>query len=124
MLPYEIDAAARKVLTYLVQREETPLLALHEVWAEDERSFYMGLGTLILQHRVRLEERRGTIWVIHEGKGNTLMRSSLSVALRTAASRRPPCREDFAPERSPACCGTCPRLFESCPSLAQLLLAA
>jgi hypothetical protein len=122
----EIDAAARKILVHLVQREEAQLLALHEAWVEDERSFYMGLGTLILRHQIRLEERGGMIWVIQGGIWKTLKRSNLSAALRAAASRCSPCREGFMPEGNLACCGTCPRLLEFCPSggLAQLILAA
>ncbi len=126
MLQREIEAAARKVLIHLEGRRETALFALHEAWTEDERSFYMGLGALILQRRVMLQERQGTIWVVRESGWRGIEWRDLSAGLRSAPALCPPCREGFGPQDEPPVCGTCPSLLDACPSggSARLLLAA
>ncbi len=110
MLPGEIAAAARKVLNHLEPRRETPLLALRAVWSEDERSFYMGLGDLILQGQVMLQEREGVIWVVRG----------------SAPAPGPPCRPGSTPGDELPICGACPSLLDACPSAgsARLMLAA
>ncbi len=124
MLQREIDAAARQVLMHLEPRREASLPALHETWTGGERSFYMGLGALILRRQVRLEERRGTIWLVH-GTGEAAEWKDCAAALRTAASLHS-CEERLKPAGEFSMCITCPGLLGACPSggFTRLLLAA
>ncbi len=109
MNPHEIRMAAGKVLSSLTPRGMLPVLVLRKGWPEDEQSFYMGLGALILQHRVTLREREGAIWVVREDEREVQ-----------------PCRAGFTTGRDLSICTACPSLLDSCPSggSACLLLAA
>jgi hypothetical protein len=126
MLQREIEAAARKLRNHLEPRGETSLLALHEAWTEDERSFYMGLGALILQRHVGLQERQGTIWVVRGSEWTAIGWRQLSAGSRIAPALCPLCREGFGPGGELSICITCPSLLDACPSggSARLLLAA
>lgn len=126
MEPHEIRMAAGKLLTCLDPRRETALFALHEAWTEDERSFYMGLGALILQRQVMLQERQGTIWVVRGSEWSSVSWRQLSAGTRSGPTFRPPCRVGRGPDGEPPVCGTCPSLLDACPSggSARLLLAA
>ncbi len=110
---HEIRMAAGKVLSSLTPRGKLPILVLRKGWPEDELSFYMGLGALILQHQVALQEWEGTIWVVRDGEGEI------------AASLQP-CRSGVTPGGDSSICTACPSLLDSCPSggSARLLLAA
>jgi hypothetical protein len=64
MLEQEIEAAAREILEYLSAHGDAPVLALKEALGKPELYFYMGLGNLILRHRVGIQERQGAFWAI------------------------------------------------------------
>lgn len=65
MMRSEIEAAAREILDHLDRHGDAPVLAMKITLGRPELYFYMGLGDLILQHRVTIQERRGVFWAIH-----------------------------------------------------------
>ena len=64
----EINTAARRILGYLQARGDAPVLAMKDDLGNSELQFYMGLGDLILQRRVAIQERRGTFWATHHSR--------------------------------------------------------
>ncbi len=61
----EIEAAAREIMDYLTAHGDMPVLAAKNALGKRELYFYMGLGDLILQHRIVIQERDGVFWAIH-----------------------------------------------------------
>ncbi len=64
MMQHEIDAAAREILEYLEIHGDAPVLAVKETLGRPELYFYMGLGELILRHRLAIRERDGVFWAM------------------------------------------------------------
>ena len=60
----EIEAAARDILGYLESHGDVPVMAVKIALDKRELYFYMGLGDLILQHQVAIQEREGAFWAI------------------------------------------------------------
>ncbi len=65
MMRSEIEAAAREIMDYLTAHGDMPVLAAKNALGKRELYFYMGLGDLILQHRIVIQERDGVFWAIH-----------------------------------------------------------
>ena len=65
MMRHEIEAAAREILGFLDGHADAPVMAVKNALGKRELYFYMGLGELILQHRVVIQEREGVFWAIH-----------------------------------------------------------
>jgi hypothetical protein len=65
MMRHEIEAAAREILGFLDGHGDAPVMAVKNALGRRELYFYMGLGELILQHRVVIQEREGVFWAIH-----------------------------------------------------------
>jgi len=59
----EIRTAARRILGYLEAHGDAPVIAMKDDLRNPEVQFYMGLGDLILQRRITLQERQGAFWV-------------------------------------------------------------
>jgi hypothetical protein len=64
MMQGEIETAAREILDYLKSHGEVPVIAAKNALAKRELHFYMGLGNLILQGQVAIQERDGVFWAI------------------------------------------------------------
>lgn len=64
MLEQEIEAAAGEILGYLDAHGDAPVLGMKEALAKPELYFYMGLGQLILRHRVAIQESEGAFWAL------------------------------------------------------------
>lgn len=64
MMRPEIEAAAREISEYLDAHGDAPVLAIKTALGRHELCFYMGLGDLILEHRVTIQEREGAFWAI------------------------------------------------------------
>ncbi len=64
MMRHEIEAAAREISGYLEAHGDAPILGLKRALGKHELYFYMGLGDLILGHRVTIQEREGVFWAI------------------------------------------------------------
>ena len=62
MKHHEIRAAAGRILGYLEAHGDAPILAMKDDLTNSELQFYMGLGDLILQHQVVIQERQGAFW--------------------------------------------------------------
>ncbi len=60
----EIEAAAREILGYLESHGDAPVMGLKGALGKRELYFYMGLGDLILQHQVAIQEREGAFWAV------------------------------------------------------------
>lgn len=58
----EIEAAAQEIMDYLDAHGDLPVLAIKDALGRRELSFYMGLGELILQYRVLIQESDGVFW--------------------------------------------------------------
>ena len=67
MMRHEIEAAAREILEYLESYGDTPVLLMKDHLGKPELYYYMGLGDLILQHRVSIQECQGAMWAIRSG---------------------------------------------------------
>jgi len=65
MMRFEIEAAAREIMDYLDAHGDMPVLGVKNALGRRELYFYMGLGELILQRRVLIQERDGVFWAIH-----------------------------------------------------------
>ena len=65
MMRSEIEAAAREIMDYLTAHGDMSVLAAKNALGKRELYFYMGLGDLILQHRIVIQERDGVFWAIH-----------------------------------------------------------
>ncbi len=65
MMRAEIEAAAQEILGYLETHGDAPVLAVKHALGRSELYFYMGLGDLILERRVNIQEREGGFWAIH-----------------------------------------------------------
>lgn len=64
MMRHEIEAAAREILGYLESHGDAPVMAVKIALGKRELYFYMGLGDLILQHQVAIQERDGVFWTV------------------------------------------------------------
>ena len=64
MMRSEIEAAARDILGYLESHGDAPVIDLKSALGKRELYFYMGLGDLILQHQVAIQEREGAFWAV------------------------------------------------------------
>jgi hypothetical protein len=64
MMQGEIETAAREILDYLESHGEVPVIAAKNALGKRELHFYMGLGNLILQSQVTIQERGGVFWAI------------------------------------------------------------
>lgn len=64
----EIKTEARRILKYLGAHGDAPILAMKDDLKNPELQFYMGLGDLILKHRVTLQERQGVFWATPSSK--------------------------------------------------------
>ena len=64
MLQEETEAAAREILAYLGSHGDVPVLALKDALGKPELYFYMGLGDLILNHRVTIQHRQEAFWAV------------------------------------------------------------
>lgn len=64
MMQPEIEAAAGEILAYLDVQGDAPILAMKDALGKPELYFYMGLGELILRHRVAIRESLGVFWTI------------------------------------------------------------
>jgi hypothetical protein len=62
MRQHEIKTAARRILGYLEAHGDAPVIAMKDDLRNPEVQFYMGLGDLILQRRITLQERQGAFW--------------------------------------------------------------
>lgn len=62
MKQHEIRTTARQILGYLAAHGDAPVLSIKATLGKPGVLFYMGLGDLILRHRVALRERQGTFW--------------------------------------------------------------
>ena len=62
MMRSEIEAAAREIMEYLDAHGDMPVLAIKSALGRPELHFYMGLGELILQSRVLIQESDGVFW--------------------------------------------------------------
>jgi hypothetical protein len=62
MKQQEIKTAARQILGYLESHGDAPVIGMKVDLRNPEIQFYMGLGDLILQRRVTLQERQGSFW--------------------------------------------------------------
>jgi hypothetical protein len=65
MMRFEIEAAAREIMDYLTAHGDMPVLGVKNALGKRELYFYMGLGDLILQHRIMIQEREGVFWAVH-----------------------------------------------------------
>jgi hypothetical protein len=65
MMQEEIEAAAREIMDYLDACGDMPVLVMKNALGKRELYFYMGLGELILKHRIVIQERDGVFWAIH-----------------------------------------------------------
>jgi hypothetical protein len=65
MMRFEIEAASREIVDYLDAHGDMPVLGVKNALGMRELYFYMGLGELILQHRILIQERDGVFWAIH-----------------------------------------------------------
>jgi hypothetical protein len=65
MMRSEIEAAAREIMEYLDAHGDMPVLAIKDALGRRELYFYMGLGELILQSRVLIQESDGVFWARH-----------------------------------------------------------
>jgi hypothetical protein len=65
MMRPEIEAASREIMDYLDAHGDLPIPAVKSALGKRELYFYMGLGELILQHRVSIQEREGALWAVH-----------------------------------------------------------
>ena len=65
MMRSEIEAASREIMDYLDAHGDMPVLGVKNALGRRELYFYMGLGDLILQHRIVIQERDGVFWAIH-----------------------------------------------------------
>jgi hypothetical protein len=65
MLQPEIDAATCEILNYLESHGDAPVMAVRSALGRPELYFYMGLGNLILTHRVAIQEREEVFWTVH-----------------------------------------------------------
>jgi hypothetical protein len=65
MMRSEIEAASREIINYLDAHGDMPVLGIKNALGRRELYFYMGLGELILEHRVLIQERDGVFWAIH-----------------------------------------------------------
>lgn len=65
MMQSEIEAAAREIMDYLDAHGDLPVLAIKSALGRRELHFYMGLGELILQSRVLIQESDGVFWARH-----------------------------------------------------------
>ncbi len=64
----EIKTAARRIMGYLEAHGDAPIFAMKNDLKNPETQFYMGLGDLILERRVTLQERQGTFWATQRPK--------------------------------------------------------
>jgi hypothetical protein len=64
MMREEIEVAAREILMQLDAFGDAPVLRLKDALGKPELYFYMGLGDLILRHRIAIQERQGVFWAI------------------------------------------------------------
>jgi hypothetical protein len=62
MKQQEIHSASRRILGYLEAHGDAPIFAMKDDLMNPEMQFYMGLGDLILQHQVAIQERQGSFW--------------------------------------------------------------
>ncbi|HSB82629.1 MAG TPA: hypothetical protein VLM91_27955 [Candidatus Methylomirabilis sp.] len=67
----EIKTAARRILGYLEAHGDAPILAMKDDLKNPQLQFYMGLGDLILEHRVSLQERQGAFWATPSSKSRS-----------------------------------------------------
>jgi hypothetical protein len=64
MMRHEIEAAAREILGFLDAHGDAPVMGVKNALGKRELYFYMGLGDLILEHRVAIQEREGVFWAV------------------------------------------------------------
>jgi hypothetical protein len=62
MTQHEIRTASRRILGYLEDHGEAPILVMKDDLRDPQLQFYMGLGDLILQGRVTFHEHQGAFW--------------------------------------------------------------
>ncbi len=60
----EIEAAAQEIWEYLGGHGDAPVLTIKNALGRHELCFYMGLGDLILEHRITIQEREGEFCAI------------------------------------------------------------
>jgi hypothetical protein len=62
MTQQDFRTAPRRILRDLEAHGEAPILVMKGVLGDPQVRFYMGLGDLILERRVILQERQGSFW--------------------------------------------------------------
>ena len=68
MMRWEIDAAAKEIMEYLETQGDSPVLLMKDHLRKPELYFYMGLGNLILQHQVGIQQCEGAFWAVRSGR--------------------------------------------------------
>ena len=68
MTQHEISTESRRILGYLEAHGEAPILVMKDDLRDPQVQFYMGLGDLILQGRVTLQEHQGAFWATQHAR--------------------------------------------------------